>query len=281
MGEIPELLKLSKLEIATWLITFMLTVFADLTVAVEVGMILAAFVFIRKVTMTTTVTQVTHEYIREGYVHILQHKEIPNYVAIFRIHGPFLFGATDKLDEIVSRLAELPPHHHFAASKHDGHRRDGSAGARKTGGRGTRIGAQVNSVRGEGAAAPTDASGGVRGARRRGKHLRKYRGGARAGERAVPNREPVRALVGTLGTEADRRCAECGRHVAALTGTAPGLAGTGLGNRAHALEAHFDMFRGWQEITNSIFCASPWAETANGCLVLISEEPPPRGTNAS
>src|SRR6201987_5599023 len=71
--EIPELLKLSKLEIATWLITFMLTVFADLTVAVEVGMILAAFVFIRKVTATTTVTQVTHEYIREGYVHILQH----------------------------------------------------------------------------------------------------------------------------------------------------------------------------------------------------------------
>jgi SulP family sulfate permease len=107
--EIPELLKLSKLEIATWLITFGLTVFADLTVAVEVGMILAAFVFIRKVTATTTVTQVTHEYIREGYVHILQHKEIPNYVAIFRIHGPFLFGATDKLDEIVSKLSELPP----------------------------------------------------------------------------------------------------------------------------------------------------------------------------
>ena len=107
--EIPELLKLSKLEIATWLITFMLTVFADLTVAVEVGMILAAFVFIRKVTATTTITQVTHDYIREGYVHILQHKEIPNYVAIFRIHGPFLFGATDKLDEIVSGLSQLPP----------------------------------------------------------------------------------------------------------------------------------------------------------------------------
>lgn len=107
--EIPELLKLSKLEIATWLITFFLTVFADLTVAVEVGMILAAFVFIRKVTATTTVTQVTHDYIREGYVHILQHKEIPNYVAIFRIHGPFLFGATDKLDEIVSGLSQLPP----------------------------------------------------------------------------------------------------------------------------------------------------------------------------
>ncbi|MFZ0635281.1 MAG: SulP family inorganic anion transporter [Candidatus Acidiferrales bacterium] len=108
-GEIPELLKLSKLEIGTWLVTFLLTVFADLTVAVEVGMILAALVFIRKVTTTTTVAQVTEEYLRDGYAHILQHKEIPPYVTIFRIHGPFLFGATDKIDEITSRLAGLPP----------------------------------------------------------------------------------------------------------------------------------------------------------------------------
>jgi sulfate permease, SulP family len=107
--EIPELLKLSPLEIGTWLITFALTVFADLTVAVEAGMILAALVFIRKVTATTTVSQVTEEYLREGHVHILQHKEIPPYVAIFRIHGPFLFGATDKIEEITQRLSELPP----------------------------------------------------------------------------------------------------------------------------------------------------------------------------
>jgi SulP family sulfate permease len=106
--EIPELFKLSWFEIGTWLVTFLLTVFADLTVAVEVGMILAALVFIRKVTQTTTVSEVTSEYIREGHVHILQHKEIPPYVSIFRIHGPFLFGATDKLDSIVSRLPELP-----------------------------------------------------------------------------------------------------------------------------------------------------------------------------
>ncbi len=107
--EIPELLKLSPLEIGTWLITFSLTVFADLTVAVEAGMILAALVFIRKVTSTTTVSEVTEEYLREGHVHILQHKEIPSYVAIFRIHGPFLFGATDKIESIVQRLPELPP----------------------------------------------------------------------------------------------------------------------------------------------------------------------------
>src|ERR1700726_2997002 len=107
--EIPELLKLSPLEIGTWLVTFALTVFADLTVAVEAGMILAALVYIRKVTITTTVSEVTEEYLKEGHVHILQHKEIPPYVTIFRIHGPFLFGATDKIEEIVNRLSELPP----------------------------------------------------------------------------------------------------------------------------------------------------------------------------
>jgi SulP family sulfate permease len=107
--EIPELLKLSRFEIGTWLVTFLLTVFADLTVAVEAGMILAALVFIRKVTQSTTVSEVTAAYIQEGHVHILQHKEIPSYVSIFRIHGPFLFGATDKLDAIVSRLPDLPP----------------------------------------------------------------------------------------------------------------------------------------------------------------------------
>jgi SulP family sulfate permease len=107
--EIPELLKLTPLEIGTWLVTFGLTVFADLTVAVEAGMILAALVYIRKVTATTTVAQVTDEYLREGHVHILQHKEIPSYLTIYRIHGPFLFGATDKIDEVVERLPELPP----------------------------------------------------------------------------------------------------------------------------------------------------------------------------
>src|SRR6202171_4631438 len=106
--EIPELLKLSRMEIATWLVTFLLTVFADLTVAVEVGMILAALVFIKKVTQTTTVAEVTEEYVRRGHVHLIQHKVIPAYVSIFRIHGPFLFGATDKIEQITSRLPDLP-----------------------------------------------------------------------------------------------------------------------------------------------------------------------------
>jgi sulfate permease, SulP family len=107
--EIPELLKLSRLEVGTWLITFGLTVFADLTVAVEAGMIMAGLVYIRKVTRSTTVSQVTSDYIEDGRVHILQDKEIPPYVVVFRIHGPFLFGATDKLEDVLHRLAEFPP----------------------------------------------------------------------------------------------------------------------------------------------------------------------------
>jgi SulP family sulfate permease len=107
--EIPELLKLTPLEIGTWLVTFALTVFADLTVAVEAGMILAALVFIRKVTATTKVSRVTSEYIEHGRAHSLQDKIIPPFVTVFRIHGPFLFGAADKLDNVLIQLPTLTP----------------------------------------------------------------------------------------------------------------------------------------------------------------------------
>jgi SulP family sulfate permease len=107
-GEIPEILRLSKADVSVWLITFSLTVFADLTVAVEAGMILAALLFIRKVTVTTTVAKVTEEYIREGFAHSLQTNVIPEGVAVFRVHGPFLFGSADKLSLIEDELDSLP-----------------------------------------------------------------------------------------------------------------------------------------------------------------------------
>ncbi len=107
--EIPSLLKLTKTDVSVWLVTFALTVFADLTVAVQAGMILAALLFISRVTATTTVSQVTDDYVEDGRVHILQDKDIPYYATIFRIHGPFLFGATDKIDVVTEHLQELPP----------------------------------------------------------------------------------------------------------------------------------------------------------------------------
>ena len=107
--ELPQLMKQTKTDISVWIVTFALTVFADLTVAVEVGMLLAAALYIRRVSSTTTVSMVTSDYIESGRPHILQDKNIPSYVAIFRIHGPLLFGVTDKLAAITDRIDHLPP----------------------------------------------------------------------------------------------------------------------------------------------------------------------------
>jgi sulfate permease, SulP family len=107
--EIPEILKHSKADIAVWLLTMTLTVITDLTFAVEVGMVLAALTFIRKVTRTTTVTRVTKDYVADSHVHVLQGKDIPDYATVYRIHGPFLFGTTDKFVEILDNLGSLPP----------------------------------------------------------------------------------------------------------------------------------------------------------------------------
>ncbi len=107
--EIPKLLKLTWADISVWAITFGLTVFADLTVAVETGIVLAALLYIRKVTGTTIVMRVTPQYVEEGWLHILQDKPIPEYVAVFRIHGPFLFGANEKISQIADCLDTLPP----------------------------------------------------------------------------------------------------------------------------------------------------------------------------
>jgi SulP family sulfate permease len=105
--EIATIFHLSKTDIAVWFTTFSLTVFADLTVAVGVGMSLAALLYIYRVAATTTVTPVTHEYLRDGQAHILQDKEIPSNVTILRIHGPFLFGTTEKLAQATRDLNQL------------------------------------------------------------------------------------------------------------------------------------------------------------------------------
>ena len=107
--EIPEILKLTAADIAVWLVTMTLTVVADLTFAMEVGMVLAALLYIRKVSRTTTVSLVTKDYVEDSRVHVLQGKDIPDYAAVYRVHGPFLFGATDKFAEILDRLNSLPP----------------------------------------------------------------------------------------------------------------------------------------------------------------------------
>ena len=107
--EVRTILKLSKADITVWVMTFALTVLADLTVAVEMGMLFAALLYIYRVSQTTTVAPVTEEYIEDGRPHVLQDKLLPPYVLVLRIHGPFLFGATEKLSEATVDVDSLPP----------------------------------------------------------------------------------------------------------------------------------------------------------------------------
>jgi sulfate permease, SulP family len=107
--EIGSIVKLSRADIAVWIATFALTVLADLTVAVEVGIGLAALLYIYRISQTTTVSTVTDAYIENGRAHILQDKPVPAYVSILRIHGPFLFGTTDKLADETADISRFAP----------------------------------------------------------------------------------------------------------------------------------------------------------------------------
>ena len=107
--EIGSILRLDLAEISVWFITFVLTVIADLTIAVEVGMGLAALLYVYRISQTTTVSTVTQEYIEDGRPHILQDKDVPSFVTILRIHGPFLFGTTEQLAEETAKMSRLAP----------------------------------------------------------------------------------------------------------------------------------------------------------------------------
>jgi SulP family sulfate permease len=108
-NEIGGILRLDFAAISVWLVTFALTVFADLTVAVAVGLGLAALLYIYRVADTTTVSPVTEEYIRDGLPHTLQGRIVPPYVTLLRIHGPFLWGTTEKLIEATVNIDAFEP----------------------------------------------------------------------------------------------------------------------------------------------------------------------------
>jgi SulP family sulfate permease len=102
--EIPAVFRLAKADKAVWVTTFALTVFADLTVAVEIGIVLAALLYIHRISETTTVVPITPEYTDEERLHILHDRAFPENVSVLKVQGPFLFGTTDKLDMATEDL---------------------------------------------------------------------------------------------------------------------------------------------------------------------------------
>ena len=111
MGEWHEFRRLNLMprsDAVVLLATFVLTVIFDLVVAVEVGMVLAAVLFIHRVSETTEVSLVTDEDVLESPEQIAQGKKIPNGVLVYRIFGPFLFGAAEKMEDAMQRVGKLP-----------------------------------------------------------------------------------------------------------------------------------------------------------------------------
>jgi sulfate permease, SulP family len=111
MGEWHEFRMLRRYpasDASVFLTTFFLTVVFDLTIAVEVGMILAALLFIKRVTATTQITAVDQSTETEGSQHSLLGKEVPQGVLVYRIFGAFLFGAADKLETALHRANQEP-----------------------------------------------------------------------------------------------------------------------------------------------------------------------------
>ena len=102
-----------KSDVAVLLTTFLLTVLVDLTVAIEVGMVLAAFLFMRRMAEVTNISVLTHEFTDpiDDYEHdpnAVRRRAIPEGVQVYEITGPFFFGAAETFKDRVSRIAGKP-----------------------------------------------------------------------------------------------------------------------------------------------------------------------------
>jgi SulP family sulfate permease len=93
---------------AILLTTFLLTVFIDLTVAIEIGMILAAFLFMRNMIKSSDVSSIKKESENGDDKDLLENYNIPQNVEVFEITGPLFFGAAYKFKEAM-KLIENPP----------------------------------------------------------------------------------------------------------------------------------------------------------------------------
>jgi sulfate permease, SulP family len=111
MGEWHEMKRLGRMPLSDAVVlvtTFALTVIFDLVIAVEVGMVLAAILFIKRVSETTEVSPVFESDVLESPEQLVTGKTIPDGVLVYRIFGPFLFGAAEKMEDAIERVEVLP-----------------------------------------------------------------------------------------------------------------------------------------------------------------------------
>lgn len=100
----------TKSDLSVMLVTFLLTVLVDITVAIQFGVVLAAFLFVRRVVETSEVALLTTE-VKGETSHISddqEHLEIPEGVEVFQVRGPFFFGVVNKFYEADKQLGQKP-----------------------------------------------------------------------------------------------------------------------------------------------------------------------------
>lgn len=105
------LLKNPKSDVTVLLITFFLTVIFDLTVAIEVGLVIACVSFMKRVMETTQISVITDEIDPNKESDLEVHEEhlvIPEGVEVYEINGPYFFGIATKFEDIMARFGDRP-----------------------------------------------------------------------------------------------------------------------------------------------------------------------------
>lgn len=107
-----ELMKNPKSDVTVLLITFFLTIIFDLTIAIEVGLIIACLLFMKRMSETIDVKAITEEIDlnqdAEFSTGNLDHLIIPQGVEVYEINGPYFFGAGNKFEEIMASFGDRP-----------------------------------------------------------------------------------------------------------------------------------------------------------------------------
>lgn len=107
------LMKNPKSDVTVLLITFFLTIIFDLTIAIEVGLIIACLLFMRRMSETTDVHVISNEINPDDEgsdMHLgnIEHLTIPKDVEVYEINGPYFFGAGNRFEEIMATLGDRP-----------------------------------------------------------------------------------------------------------------------------------------------------------------------------
>ena len=106
-----SLLRNPRSDVAVLLVTFLLTVFFDLTIAIEVGLLIACVLFMKRVMETTEISVIRDEIDPAAGSDVALHEEplsVPAGVEVYEINGPYFFGIATRFEELMAQLGDRP-----------------------------------------------------------------------------------------------------------------------------------------------------------------------------